>query len=75
MTTMTTSKPRYVIVDARGRYYHFWDKACYGEPQFGDLYNAKVSTASGVATTIRMLARAGYVVTRELVTTLSILKN
>lgn len=51
-----------VIIDARGHYFHFWDKNQYGEPQFGDLYHAKRYSARGVHNRLRALINDGYVV-------------
>jgi hypothetical protein len=56
---------QYVIVDERGRFYHFFDRANYGEPQFGDRYNAKVMSPQGCGSALRMLLKDGYKVTRK----------
>lgn len=57
---------KYVLVDKKGRYYMFWDKQTYGEPEFSkDPKNAKVMTAQGCASAKRMLDKDGYYVERQ----------
>lgn len=53
--------PTYVISDNKGRYFHFWDRATYGEPQFGDGAGAKhYAELAGCLSRVRALRRVGY---------------
>lgn len=58
---------RYVVMDDSGRYYHFWDKSTYGEPQLSkDPHWAKVMAPQGCASAMRMLTEYGMKVHRVL---------
>lgn len=54
-----------VVKQVAGRphrdFFHFWDRDCYGEPQFGDLYGAKkYLTLAGALARVRALRVVGY---------------
>ena len=44
-----------------GDWFHFWDRAVYSEPQFGDAYGAKrYKSKAGAASRAAHLRRVGY---------------
>lgn len=61
---MSGSNTHWVVREmVSGRFFHFWDRKTYGEPQFGDLPGAKkYATRSGCIARLRALCKDGYAV-------------